>query len=130
MSHLYKAGVIDGATLVSGRFAAWLLANLHERTRSRQPDDEIDGTIRNLTLAALAYRNGHSQAQRRLQPLPERPMTTQDVAATHGVSDRSVRRAIHAGRLAAELGPHGWEIDPADARDWRPRKVRCPDRAA
>lgn len=122
-----------GPTVVlSGRAAAWLWENLDRRRISQRSgdDDEIEAALRDLGLAALAYRNGQSQAGRRLQPLPEQPLTTQDVAAMHRVHEASVRRAIRNGRLPADQGRHGWQITPAAARDWEPRKVRSTGRAA
>lgn len=126
--HPHSAGVISDAALVSARFAAWLLVNLHPRYLERQPDVEIDSGLRNLHMLVLGYSKGRSQP--RLQPLSDRPLTVQDVAAMHRVHEASVRRAIRAGRLAGSLGRYGYEIDPTDARNWQPRKARTAGRAA
>lgn len=123
-----RRGPIVGTVMPIGpRTARFILQNLHPRVREREPDDEIDADLAGLAAVALA-RPGPRQVDD--EPLPPQPLTTADVAAMHRVHEASVRRAILAGRLPATRGRHGWEVAPADAHAWRPRKARPANRAA
>lgn len=121
--------ILEPSLTIGGRAAAWLFANLdRRRVREREPDDEIDQAL--AALAALAHAWHNRTQPPAARALPPRPLTTQDVAAMHRVHEASVRRAIRAGRLRAEQGRHGWEISPAAAQEWQPRKAREAGRAA
>lgn len=51
-------------------------------------------------------------------PVGTRHLTTRAVAELAGVSDRTVRKAIASGRLAADRAGWTWLVDERDARHW------------
>ena len=49
-------------------------------------------------------------------PLPDRLLTIREVAATLGVSDKTVRRAIASAAMAATRVGNQWRVAPSDLR--------------
>ena len=49
-------------------------------------------------------------------PLPDRLLTIREVAATLGVSDKTVRRAIASAALPAARVGSQWRVAPSDLR--------------
>ena len=60
-------------------------------------------------------------------PVRTRHLTTRDAAVLAGVSDRTIRKAIGSGRLAADRAGWAWLVDEREVRRWMGERRRRPD---
>jgi len=113
--------------VVPQRVAAWLeqrgkLTDL--RVQCRGLDPEVDAVLVALRVSALSRRTGGgtrtvTAAAPTAEPAARSQMTTSDVAAAVGISERAVRAAIHRGRLRADQVGGRWLIARRDFEGYR-----------
>lgn len=126
-------GVDGPVVVVPGRVASVLLrtTTLGRYAAERRSDDpEVDAVLVALRVAAMAWRAqaGGSGSGPSLSVIDgggasSGQLTTAQAAQRLGIAERSVRRAIQAGRLPATLLGSRWVLDPEDVEHYRARRA-------
>jgi excisionase family DNA binding protein len=117
-------------TIVPADVAYRLLAKAglaEYRRRHRGEDWRTDQVLIELSNAAVRWRELADNGQRRapnadtMPPSLSQRLTTKQVASITGVSDRTIRRAIVAGRLPAERVGRIYLVNRQDVGRYRTR---------
>lgn len=114
--------------VVPARTAAWLerYADLRAlRTRYRGADPEVDAVLVALGVAAAGWREEHqvppagTEVAAQPEPAAFSVMSSAQAAEALGRTDRAVRKAAAAGRLAATKSAGRWRIEREDLELYR-----------
>lgn len=116
------------------RFARWLegLARAECRRDGSPLPDDLSARFWEMCVVGDRFRSTHAPTSASTsvasamdcRPANVETMTTRDVAAVLGTTDRNVRDLVARGRLSAQMATGaGWVFDPADVAAYQQERA-------